>query len=119
MLCQSGADGAAVGHQGSYVVATDALAVVADQTKPVAAICDVTMRDAVTWYVHCHVFGMPPRRHVAYADRAVFMQADLHGSDRGFDVVYAGLNPAHMGQCGDQSDGAVSTHAEFSTFSAE
>ncbi|MNE72828.1 hypothetical protein D3C80_1688020 [compost metagenome] len=71
---------------------------IGDQEEPVAAPGDIADHPADARHLQCQVLAITVGRHVAHADRVVFVQGRLHGADRGFDTVHTRPDAAQVRQ---------------------
>jgi len=87
---------------------------IANQKEPIAAPCDITDQRADTRHFHRNSRSIPIAQNVAYPYAAICLEFGLNFTNRRFDAVPAWLNSAQMGQRANDTDCAVSTHAQIS-----
>lgn len=85
---------------------------IVDEKKPVSTPGDVADDRAASGYLDLNIRGTAVAWDIVNGDVSVVMQDGLDFAYRGFDFVCASVESVHVGERGDESDGAVPAHSE-------
>src|SRR5581483_3224803 len=88
------------------------LLVVFDKEKPVATPGDISRDAPISSDLDAYTFGIAVTGHIMNRDATILQQFHSDHAYRGLDAVCTLSDTTQVGECGDQSNGAMSTHAQ-------
>src|SRR5579884_3426005 len=92
----------------------DALPVIVDQEKPVAAPGDIASDPAVAIHFHHHLPGGPKAGNILHRHLARIVECGFHNAYGRLNPVLAGLDSTQVSQSRHQPDRAVAAHSQIS-----
>lgn len=87
---------------------------VADQEKPIAAICDIAGDGAEAGDLDFNTFGVAITWNIGDADHAVGIEIGFDSADGRLNFMYSGGDAAHIFEGLYETDRSVAAHSEIS-----